>query len=67
MRVNFFDIAGSVAVLFSFSYPPSILVAFKPGTVEAVRLTGLHRLYRAAGWDATKKERQTHIWLLKYG
>ena len=34
--------------------PASVLSAFKPGTAKVVRFTGLHKFYRAAGWDATR-------------
>jgi len=36
------------------THAPSVLATFKPGTVKVVRFVGPHKLYRAAGWDATK-------------
>ncbi|HTZ58691.1 MAG TPA: hypothetical protein VMB49_11360 [Acidobacteriaceae bacterium] len=42
--------SGSIVI----EKPTSVLSTFKPGTVNVVRFTGPHELYRAAGWDAKK-------------
>jgi hypothetical protein len=34
--------------------PSQVLATFQNGSADVMRFTGPHRLYRAAGWDATR-------------